>query len=114
MPFRKGTQVLSSPYLVQRQRAFFPNPEHFWPERWTDELTKTLPKFAYFPFGGGQRMCIGLGFAMMEIQIALATILSHVRFELTHQTPEQVVGRALPFVLAVVCTFGFTVSPCTT
>ena len=49
----------------------------FRPERWTQEFRSELPRFAYFPFGGGEHMCIGEGFAWMEAKIALATLCQH-------------------------------------
>ena len=68
---RKGTSVFISPYITQRNPAYFPEPEVFRPERWG---IATVPKFAYFPFGGGAKMCIGEPFAKMEGVIALAQI----------------------------------------
>jgi cytochrome P450 len=53
----------------------------FRPERWADGLAKRLPKFAYFPFGGGPRFCIGNAFAMMEATLLLATLTQRFRFE---------------------------------
>jgi cytochrome P450 len=83
-----GTQVYTCPYLVHRNPSYFHDPENFSPDRWTDDLIKQLPRFAYFPFGGGQRMCIGAAFASMELVLVLATIVQRVRFELTDRLPE--------------------------
>ena len=63
-----------SPYLVQRDARWFPDPEKFDPERWTPEAREARPKFAYFPFGGGARVCIGERFAWMEGVIIMAAI----------------------------------------
>ena len=71
---RKGTMVFFSQYIVQRDPRWFPHPEHFWPERFTPEAKANRPRFAYFPFGGGGRQCIGESFAWMEATLALATI----------------------------------------
>jgi cytochrome P450 len=71
---RKGTMVFFSQYIVHRDPRWFPHPERFWPERFTAEAKAARPKFAYFPFGGGGRQCIGESFAMMEATLALATI----------------------------------------
>ena len=57
----------------------------FRPERWLDGSTKDLPKYAYFPFGGGPRVCIGNTFAMMETVVVLAEIARRFRFERTGQ-----------------------------
>jgi cytochrome P450 len=71
-----------SPYLVQRDARWFPEPEKFDPERWTPEAREALPKFAYFPFGGGARVCIGERFAWMEGVIVMAAIAQKWRFRL--------------------------------
>ncbi|MGA7860140.1 MAG: cytochrome P450 [Terracidiphilus sp.] len=70
---RKGTMVFFSQYIVQRDPRWFPEPLQFRPER---------PRFAYFPFGGGGRQCIGESFALMEATLALATIAQRWRLEL--------------------------------
>jgi cytochrome P450 len=71
-----------SPYLVQRDARWFPEPEKFDPERWTPEAREARPKFAYFPFGGGARVCIGERFAWMEGVIIMAAIAQKWRFRL--------------------------------
>jgi cytochrome P450 len=71
---RKGTMVFFSQYIVHRDPRWFPHPERFWPERFTAEAKAARPKFAYFPFGGGGRQCIGESFAWMEATLALATL----------------------------------------
>jgi cytochrome P450 len=70
---RKGAQVLMSQWVMHRDARYFDRPEEFRPERWADEQTKSLPRFAYFPFGGGPRVCIGTSYAMMEAILILAT-----------------------------------------
>lgn len=69
-----GTQLLISQWVMHRDPRFFDDPEEFKPERWTDELTKRLPRYAYLPFGGGARVCIGSSFAMMQTMLVLATV----------------------------------------
>jgi cytochrome P450 len=68
------SQVFMFQWAVQRDPRFFSEPNQFLPERWTEEFTSSLPKYAYFPFGGGPRACIGNYFAMMEVVLLLATI----------------------------------------
>lgn len=85
---RKGKQVVASQYLIHRNPRYFPDPERFDPARWSEDFTRSLPKFAYFPFGGGQRVCIGQAFATTVMTVTLATILARVRFETTAQKPE--------------------------
>jgi cytochrome P450 len=78
-----GTNFFLLQWITQRDARFFPDPERFEPERWRDDPIRTgkLPRFAYFPFGGGPRVCVGAGFAMMEATLLLATIAQ--RFRLT-------------------------------
>ena len=78
----KGTQLFAFQWVTQRDARFFDNPDEFEPERWTPERTESLPKYAYFPFGGGPRQCIGTYFAMMEIVLLLATIGQRLRFSI--------------------------------
>jgi cytochrome P450 len=76
----KGAQVFISQWVVHRDARFFPDPEAFRPERWQDGSLEKLPRFAYFPFGGGPRVCIGAQFAMMEATLIMAVIASRYRF----------------------------------
>jgi cytochrome P450 len=79
---KRGFTVLMSQWVSHRDPRYFPDPERFLPERWLDGLATRLPKFAYYPFGGGQRLCIGVHFALMEAAIVLATIGQKFRFTL--------------------------------
>jgi len=79
---RRGTTLLMSQWVVQRDARFFAEPERFRPERWGEDAIKSLPKFAYFPFGGGPRLCIGNTFAMMELVLVLAAIAQRFHFRL--------------------------------
>jgi cytochrome P450 len=83
----RGTTLLMPQWVVQRDPRFFDEPEKFKPERWAEERTKALPRFAYFPFGGGPRVCIGQQFAMMELVLILATIAQRFRFRLQPGKP---------------------------
>ncbi len=76
------TTFLMSQWVLHHDPRFFDEPDVFRPERWGDGLAKRLPKFAYFPFSGGPRVCVGNTFAMLEATLALATIASRYRFEL--------------------------------
>lgn len=78
----RGASVVMSQWVMHRDPRYFENPEAFLPDRWTDEFTQRLPNFAYFPFGGGPRVCIGASFAMAEAVLLLVTILQRFRFEL--------------------------------
>ncbi len=78
-PLAKGTAVMMSQWVKHRDGRVFERPEEFNPGRWIDRPAP--PKFAYFPFGGGPRLCIGSGLAMMEAPLGLATICQKFRFE---------------------------------
>jgi len=77
-----GTTVYMSPWVVHRDPRFYDQPDKFQPGRWTDAFAARLPKFAYFPFGGGPRVCIGASFAKMEAVLLLATIAQKFRLTL--------------------------------
>jgi cytochrome P450 len=88
-PYRipAGAHFFFSQYIMQRSAEHFPDPLHFDPTRHTPEAKAARPKFAYFPFGGGGRQCIGESFAWMEGVLALATIASRWRLEYLGSTP---------------------------
>lgn len=65
---------IMSPFVIHRDRRWFPEPDKFIPERWTPEAREARPKFSYFPFGGGARVCIGERFAWMEGVTVLAAL----------------------------------------
>jgi cytochrome P450 len=69
-----GSIILMSQYVMHRNPLYFPEPNIFYPDRWTDEFKKNLPRFSYFPFGGGIRSCVGEPFAWMEAILITAII----------------------------------------
>ena len=90
-PFRLGehelpaeTNVLISQLILHRDARYFPEPDRFDPDRWrpNDPRSVSLPRFAYLPFGGGPRVCIGAGFAMMEAVLLLATIAQKFQIQI--------------------------------
>lgn len=85
--FSAGTGVAMVPWVTHRDARFFDAPLEFRPERWLDGLAERLPPYAYFPFGGGPRRCIGQGFAQMEGALLLATIAPRFRFRLVPGRP---------------------------
>ena len=74
-----GTMVDLSPYVTHRHPDFWERPDEFLPERFAPEASAQRPRYAYFPFSGGPRQCIGNGFAMMEAQLILATVAQRYR-----------------------------------
>ena len=77
-----GTQLVVSQWLTHRDERFFEEAGEFRPDRWMDGSTEKLPRYAYFPFGGGPRLCIGRSFAEMEMVLLLATIARRFRLRL--------------------------------
>lgn len=77
-----GAIILMSPFVSHRDSRYFPDPERFDPERFHPDRAKDRPPFAYFPFGGGMRVCIGESFAWMEGVLAIASFAQRWRFKL--------------------------------
>jgi cytochrome P450 len=85
--FPPGTHFFFSQYIMHRSPEFWDDPLTFRPERHTTEARSERPRFAYFPFGGGRRQCIGEGFAWMEGVLALATIAQRWRLHFVPKYP---------------------------
>ena len=77
-----GMQVFAFQWVVQRDPRWFRDPLAFRPERWGEESISQIPRYAYFPFGGGPRLCIGNYFATMEAVLLLATVARRFRLRL--------------------------------
>lgn len=86
---RKGDSVVMSQWIVHRDESYFPDPLVFDPDRWSAEPERTLPKYAYFPFGGGPRVCIGKEVAMLEASAVLGILAS--RFNLSLEHPDRLI-----------------------
>ena len=82
-----NSMIVLSPYMTHRHPAFWDNPEVFEPERFAPEREASRPHYAYFPFGGGPRMCIGSNFALMEMQLILATVAQRYKLRLVPGHP---------------------------
>jgi len=74
--------VLMSPWVVHRDARWFSDPLKFAPERWQTKEIESRPKFSYFPFGGGARVCLGERFAWMEVVFVIATLASRWRLRM--------------------------------
>jgi cytochrome P450 len=83
----RGSGISFAQWTVHRDARWYDAPDEFRPERWEGDLMKRLPRFAYFPFGGGPRQCIGNTFALMEAALILATIAQKFRFRLVEGHP---------------------------
>lgn len=82
-----GSQLLTCQWAVQRSERYYQRPHDFYPGRWLSPEIDSLPRFAYFPFGGGARGCIGQRFAMLELGIVAATILRRYRVAISCPGP---------------------------
>ncbi|MDB4991609.1 MAG: cytochrome [Myxococcaceae bacterium] len=78
-----GAQVIISTFAMHRKARYFSEPARFLPERWLDGSLSALPRFAYLPFGGGPRVCIGMHFAQLELALVLGTLVQQVELHVT-------------------------------
>ena len=85
---KPGTQVMISPWVLHRHRRLWDNPERFDPARFSKESSEKRPRFAYLPFGGGPRVCIGATLAMTEATLILAVLAQ--RFRLRLKEPQEI------------------------
>lgn len=88
--FPANSYMLISPYTLHRRPEYWPDPEVFNPDRFSEENAKSRPTYAYLPFGGGPRLCIGNNFALLEMQLVLAILLRD--FDVDLLAPDQVVA----------------------
>ena len=77
-----GSTILLNPYITHRHPAFWENPEAFDPDRFLPERSTDRPRHAYFPFGGGPRLCMGVDMAMMEMTLIMAMVVQRHRIHL--------------------------------
>jgi cytochrome P450 len=82
-PIARRSTVFMPACVIHRDPRWFDDPDAFRPDRWADGLLQRIPRYAYFPFGGGPRICIGNNFALMEAALVLATIAGQYRLRLT-------------------------------
>jgi cytochrome P450 len=88
----KGSIVSVSVYVTHRNPMLWPDPDRFDPERFAPERAAGRHRFAYFPFGGGPRICIGQGFAMAEALVVIANIAQRFRFSMAPGHTVQPIG----------------------
>jgi cytochrome P450 len=97
----KGMNVLMSQWIVHRDERWYDEPLRFQPDRWANGLANRLPKYAYFPFGGGPRVCIGNAFANVESTLILATMLQRFEMELVNPEPTRERSAEIPYPIAL-------------
>jgi cytochrome P450 len=85
--FPAGTTILISPWVLHRHTLLWSDPDRFEPERFLPGRRELIPRYAYLPFGAGPRVCLGMGFAMQEAVVVLATLIKHLRFERADDQP---------------------------
>jgi cytochrome P450 len=84
---RPKDRIALSPYVIHRNPVYWPDPERFDPDRFEAKQAEARPRYAYLPFGGGARQCIGQHFAMLEMQLVLATLAQHFTLDLVPNHP---------------------------
>ncbi|KAK9884798.1 hypothetical protein WA026_009025 [Henosepilachna vigintioctopunctata] len=97
----KGTKIAISLIALHNDPDYFPNPEVFDPERFSEENVNSIPDFAYIPFGNGPRVCIGKRFGMMQTKVGLARLLQNFEFKLSPKTALPVEYDSSTFFLSV-------------
>ena len=83
----RGWNVVMCQWVVHRDPRWFPEPERFDPDRWAEGSAQRVPRYAYFPFGGGPRICIGQAFSQMEAALVLATVAREYHFTIDPSHP---------------------------
>jgi cytochrome P450 len=81
-PVAKGTEIAILPWVLHRHRALWEDPDRFDPQRFSPQRSATRPRFAYLPFGGGPRICIGAQLALTEVSLLVATMAQRYRLKL--------------------------------
>jgi cytochrome P450 len=98
--FPRDTLLFISPYAIHRRRDLWPEPESFNPERFLPgrdepDTACARARLAYMPFGAGPRICVGQHFAVLELQLVLATLMQRVRFEATAEARQPLAAMNL-------------------
>lgn len=94
-PIMAGDILMLPIYTLHRHRMLWDDPDAFIPDRFAPEAAKNRHRYQYLPFGAGPRICIGMGFAMMEAKLILATLLARWRFSATGPPPEPAMNLTL-------------------
>src|SRR5262249_10177484 len=110
IPLTAGTELIISPHALHHDARYFPNPDHFDPDRWSPEHAHHIPRAAYLPFAAGPHQCIGSAFALAQTPVVAATVLPRT---LLPPVPDAPVGTKLANI-AVPDHLVMTVTPRTT
>nr|CAD7581153.1 unnamed protein product [Timema californicum] len=86
LEIKKGEMVIIPTIGLQHDPKYFPNPDQFDPERFSEENKKLRPSYTYLPFGEGPRFCIGMRFALMQTKVGLVGLLSRYKFSVCEKT----------------------------
>lgn len=102
----KGMLVITSPYVIHRNEKYWKDPNRFNPERHTKDQMKEMPPFSYFPYGGGPRICIGMGYAQIQLPLTIASLIKDFEFikdsnEKIELKPSITLGTKKPIVLKI-------------
>lgn len=96
---RKGTKVIIPAHSIQNDPEFYPKPEVFDPDRFTDEMVKQRNPYTFLPFGEGPRICIGLRFGLMQARVGMAILLNDFKFTIGSKTIVPVKFKPKNFIL---------------
>lgn len=94
-----GSQLIIPVYSIHHDATYYPEPEKFQPERFTQEAIQQRPTCAYLPFGQGPRICIGMRFGRMKLAVGLITLIRNFRFSLAPDTPQPMQFKNHSFLL---------------
>lgn len=100
----KDTWLIVPVYSFHRDPEYFPDPDHFDPDRFTPENEAQIPPYHYLPFGEGPRICMGIRFGFMEVRLTLIALLTKFKFKLSSKTSLPI--DLLPQVFAVLAPRG--------
>ncbi|KAF5286960.1 hypothetical protein FQR65_LT12419 [Abscondita terminalis] len=96
---KKGTKVAIPIYAVHHDPEYYPEPEKFDPERFSEEAVSNRPAFAYMPFGAGPRVCTGLRMGLLQTKVGLVTLLKSFQFSVNARTVEPLEFQSKNFAL---------------
>ncbi|CAG2064903.1 unnamed protein product [Timema podura] len=109
LKLQKGDMVIIPTMGFHHDPKYFPNPDHFDPERFSEENKKLIPSYAYLPFGEGPRMCIGMRFGLVQAKVGLVGLLSRYKFSVCEKTDIPLVYDPVSLILTAKNGFHLTI-----